>query len=63
MDTREIYEGPCVLPRAHKSFRLHFDAVEPKILVVSRSHESAMPDDPEDNPSVLDIVGRKFVGV
>ena len=41
-------------------FKLHFDAEEPKILVISRSHESAMPDDPEDNPSVLDLVGEIY---
>ena len=41
-------------------FKLHFDAEEPKMLVISRSHESAMPDDPEDNPSVLDLVGEIY---
>ncbi|XP_068761684.1 sperm-specific sodium:proton exchanger-like [Montipora capricornis] len=56
-DTEIIYEAPCVLPKIHRVFKLHFEAEEPKILVITRSHESAMPDDPEDNPSVLDFVG------
>ncbi|XP_067045427.1 sperm-specific sodium:proton exchanger-like [Acropora muricata] len=55
--TETIYEAPCVLPKNHRLFKLHFEVEEPKILVITRSHESAMPDDPEDNPSVLDFVG------
>ena len=58
LESREIYEGPCVLPRAFRAFKLHYEVDEPKILVIVRSHESAMPDDPEDNPSVLDLVGE-----
>ncbi|KAL9955551.1 hypothetical protein ACROYT_G036889 [Oculina patagonica] len=57
LDSREIYEGPCVLPRTYRAFKLHYDTDEPKILIIARSHESAMPDDPEDNPSALDLVG------
>lgn len=56
--TENIYEAPCVLPKNHRLFKLHFEVEEPKILVITRSHESAMPDDPEDNPSVLDFVGE-----
>ena len=56
--TEIIYEAPCVLPKNHRLFKLHFEVEEPKILVITRSHESAMPDDPEDNPSVLDFVGE-----
>ena len=37
---------------------MHYDVEEPKILVIIRSHESAMPDDPDDRPSALDIVGE-----
>ena len=58
VDSREIYEGPCVLPRSFRVFKLHYEVDEPKILVIVRSHESAMPDDPEDNPSALDLVGE-----
>ena len=58
LESREIYEGPCVLPRTYRAFKLHYDAEEPKILVIVRSHESAMPDDPDDRPSALDIVGE-----
>lgn len=47
-----------MLPKIYRTFRLHFDGVEPKILVIARFHETALPDDPEDNPSVLDIVGE-----
>lgn len=58
LESREIYDGPCVLPRTYRAFKLHYDVDEPKILVIVRSHESAMPDDPEDNPSALDLVGE-----
>ena len=58
MATHIIYEAPCVLPKNHRLFKLHFEVEEPKILVITRSHESVMPDDPEDNPSVLDFVGE-----
>lgn len=50
-----------MLPKIYRTFRLHFDGVEPKILVIARFHETALPDDPEDNPSVLDIVGESRV--
>lgn len=57
LESRDIYEGPCVLPKIYRTFRLHFDGVEPKILVIARFHETALPDDPADNPSALDLVG------
>ena len=47
-----------MLPKTYRRFKLHHDTEEPKILVISRSHESAMPDDPEDNASVLDLIGE-----
>ena len=28
--------------------------------MIVRSHESAMPDDPEDRPSALDLVGEIY---
>lgn len=58
LESRENYEGPCVLPRNNRAFKLNYEADEPKILVIVRSHESAMPDDPDDNPSALDLVGE-----
>ena len=58
LESREIYEGPCVLPRNYRAFKLHDQVDEPKILVIVRSHESVNPDDPEDLPSALDLVGE-----
>ena len=58
LESREINEGPWVVPRTHCTFKLHYEVDEPKILVIVRSRKSEMPDDPEDRPSALDLIGE-----
>lgn len=65
-ETRETYEGPCVLPRTYRLFKVHYE-VEPKVLVIVRKN-SIMPvtDEEEiaemqDQVSAADLLGKTFV--
>ena len=46
------------MPRTHCTFKVHYEVDEPKMLVIVRSRESEMPDDPEHRPSALDLIGE-----
>ena len=63
VETRETHEGPCVLPKTYRLFKIHFD-LEPKVLVIVRKN-SIMPisDEEEmaelqDQPSAADLLGK-----
>ena len=63
VETREMYDGPCVLPRTYRLFKVHYD-VEPKVLVIVRKN-SIMPvtDEEEivemqDQISAADLLGN-----
>ena len=63
METRETYDGPCVLPRTYRLFKVHYE-VEPRVLVIVRKN-SIMPvsDEEElvemqDQPSAADLLGK-----
>jgi len=55
-ETREVFEGPAILPKAYKLYKLHYDK-EPKILVIVRVNENPVTEDVGDTPSALDLVG------
>lgn len=56
-DTREVYEGPVILPKAYRNYRLHYEK-EPKILIIVRVNENPLAEDVGDTPSALDLLGK-----
>lgn len=59
-ETREVFEGPAILPKVHKTYKLHYEK-EPKILVIVRVNENPISEDVGDTPSALDLVGKFFL--
>ena len=58
-ETREVYEGPVILPKTYRNYKLYYEK-EPKILVIVRVNENPVSEDVGDTPSALDLLG-KFV--
>ena len=62
-ETRECYEGPCLLPKTYRTFRLHFEKTDPRILVIVRHNEAPVAEEMDDSPSALDLFGKIVYGI